>query len=177
MDRAALVVFFRWTIGLTFAISAIGKATATGSFREAVAAFGVTPRRLNSAIVVATICAEGLIVVLVAVGSVFVVGGFGLALVLLAFFSAVLARALMRKVRTSCNCFGRSQRNVTWYDVVRNGVLGLCSAGGLWCYGPATGHLAIADDLELGLIAAGLMIIVTHLGDIVELLHKPYVVE
>lgn len=47
-------------------------------------------------------------------------------LVLLALFSAMLARAVVRGVDAGCGCFGPGSyaRRVSWQDLVRNAVLG-----------------------------------------------------
>ena len=63
----------------------------------------------------------GLAVALLAVP---VAGALG-TLVLLALFSAVLARAVLRGVDTGCGCFGAGSyaRRVSWRDLLRNAVL------------------------------------------------------
>jgi len=92
--------------------------------------------------------------------------GFGLAGLLLAAFTAVLARALRQGRRASCRCFGASAGSIGPGHVARNGVLltvtglGLLPAGGV----PAPAGSAVA--IAAGLTAALLII---SFDDIVEL--------
>jgi len=178
MESASVLIFCRWAIGLTFAVSAVGKAASMPSFRDAITDFAVVPARLRGAAAVAAVGSEGLAAAGVAAGGDFASAGFALALALLAVFSAALAVVLRKKAKVSCNCFGSSERQVSWYDLGRNAVLGTCCAVGLWDYRAAAGgHLALGLVLVLGLMAAGLVIVTTNLEDIVELLRKPYLFE
>jgi hypothetical protein len=175
MGAAFVLIFCRWLIGLAFAASATGKARALGSFRSTIIEFGVLPARLAPAAAVATITAEGLVVVLVAAGGVLSAAGFALALGLLAVFSAILGAALRKHANVSCNCFGPSERRVSWYDMARNGLLGLCCAGGLGVWaGSAGGHQSPALIVVLGLAAAGFLVIAANLDDFIEIARKPY---
>jgi hypothetical protein len=178
VDGAALLIFCRWSIGLTFAVSALGKATAMGSFRDAIVDFGLLPAQLTGAVAGVVVGAEGLVVALEAAGGVLARAGFALALALLAGFSAVLARTLRKKTDVSCNCFGPSERKVSWFDVGRNASLALCCAGGLWTAAGGTAvRLSAGLGLALGLVAAGFVIVVTALEDITVLLRRPHLAE
>jgi hypothetical protein len=178
MDYVSALTFCRWAIGITFAVSALGKATSMTSFRAAVADFGVLPAGWVDRVAAGTVAAEGLVVVLLALGRGSTAAGFALALVLLGLFSAVLATALRRNAGVSCNCFGYSDRRISWYDVVRNGCLTLCCASGLWSsFAAPGGRPALAVILALALMAATFMVLVSNLEDIVELLRQPYVVD
>jgi hypothetical protein len=178
MGAAFALVFCRWLIGLAFAVSASGKARALGSFRSTVIEFGVLPRRLAPAAAVAVITMEGLVAALVAAVDVPAAAGFGLALVLLAAFSVALGAVLRKKADVSCNCFGPGERRVSRYDLARNGLLGLCCAGGLWAWaGSAGARLSPALIVALGLAAAGFLTITVNLEDFIEILRKPYLVD
>jgi hypothetical protein len=178
VDGAALLIFCRWSIGLTFAVSALGKASAMGSFRNAIVDFGLLPARMTGAVAAAVVGAEGLVAALEAVGSVLASVGFALALALLAGFSAILVRALRKKADVSCNCFGSSERKISWFDVARNAVLALCCAGGLWTAVAGTAvRLSAGPVFALGLAAAGFVIVVTALEDITVMLRKPHIAE
>lgn len=178
MDGMAILAFCRWAIGLTFVVSAAGKAMSVGDFREALTELGVAHGRLRRAIAPATIWAEGLVAVLVAAGGPFTDAGFALALALLAAFSVVLAAALRSKTDVTCNCFGPGERRISRYDLVRNAVLGLCCAAGEWA-GLVSSHPypPPAVIAMLGLMAAGLVLITTSLQAITELLRRPHVFE
>lgn len=171
----AVLTFCRWVIGLTFAVSAAGKATSVGAFRDALTDLGVVPGPWKRAVAAATICAEALVATLVAAGGRFAGAGFALALALLAVFSGVLAAALRRKADVSCNCFGPGERHISRYDLARNAVLGLCCAAGEWA-GIISSHRYPPPALiaALGLMAAGLVLIATNLQAITELLRRPH---
>jgi hypothetical protein len=178
VDGAALLIFCRWSIGLTFAVSALGKAAAMGSFRDALVDFGVLPAPVTGLVAGVVVGAEGLVAALQAAGGVFASAGFALALALLAGFSAILARALRMKADVSCNCFGPAERKVSWFDVARNALLALCCAGGLWTAPGGTAvRLSAGPVLALGLVAAGFVIVVTALEDITVMLRKPHLAE
>jgi hypothetical protein len=173
-----VLVFCRWVIGIAFASSAAGKAASLASFRDAITDFGVIPGSLTGAAALATVSAEGLVAAAVAAGGVLASAGFALGLALLAVFSALLAAALRRKAEFSCNCFGRSERKISWYDMARNVILGLCCAGGLWTYqAAAKGYPGPAPLIALGLVAAFAVGIAANLEGITWLLRKPYLFE
>ncbi len=177
MTGACVLIFCRWVIGLALAVSAVGKASALASFRSTIAELGILPGRLAGAAALGSVAAEGLTVVLVAAGSVFADAGFWLAAALLAAFSVILGIALRQKSDVSCNCFGPSERRVSWYDLARNGVLGLCCAGGLWPWPDRAGvHLAPGLIVVLGLMGASFLLITVNLEDLVDVLRKPYLV-
>jgi hypothetical protein len=178
MGATFVLIFCRWLIGLAFAVSAIGKARALRSFRSTLTELGVLPARMASGAALATITAEGLVVVLVAAGDVLAAAGFTLALVLLAAFSVILRAAIRKNADVSCNCFGPGERRVSWYDVARNGLLGLCCAAGLWAWVISAGeHVSPALIVALGLTAAGFLVITANLDDFIEMLRKPYLVD
>lgn len=175
MNDIALLTFCRWVIGLTFAVSAGSKAIDLPAFRYAVRDLGGIPRWGKGVVPVAAVGAEGLVVALVAAGGTLADAGFALAITLLGLFSALLAVNLRRKVEVNCNCFGPGERRISWYDVARNVLLGLCCTGGLWaCMMSSQGYLPPVGILALGLMAAGFMILATNLQAIIELLRRPY---
>jgi methylamine utilization protein MauE len=178
MGGMAVLTFCRWAIGLTFAVSAAGKAASPRSFRDALADLGIGPASRRRPIALATVGAEGLVTVLVAAGGRLAEAGFALALVLLAVFSAVLVRALRARTEVSCNCFGASERQISPYDVVRNAVLAGCCAAGEWA-GLVSSHRYPPPALiaALGLMAVALVLIATNLQAITELLRRPQVFE
>jgi Methylamine utilisation protein MauE len=175
MDDIALLTFCRWVIGLTFAVSAGGKAIALPAFRDAISDLGMVPRWGKGAVSVAAVGTEGLVVALVAAGGMLAGAGFALAITLLGLFSAVLAVNLRRRIEVNCNCFGPGERRISWYDVARNVLLGMCCAGGLWAsIVSSREHLPPAGILALGLMAGGFTILATNLQAIIELLRRPY---
>lgn len=173
-----VLAFCRWTIVITFVVSATGKLASMTSFQAAIADFEVLPTRWVRPAGTVTVALELLAAVLVLLGGQLLPDGFGLACLLLLGFSLLLARSLRRKADVRCNCFGRTERPITRYDLVRNGLLiGAGVLGGwLWLtYGsglPPIGLLLIS-----GLMAGALVAVASNLHDIVELLRRPYVVD
>lgn len=167
----------RWTIGLTFAASAVGKAVALSHFIDSLERLGVPGRRVRTVLAGVIVGCEAFIAVMSGVGGGLVCGAFTCSIVLLVVFSATLLRVLQRGVRTSCNCFGRSARPVTKYDVLRNAILIGASILGLWAQGVATGQIVGLAALQAGLMGAVFSTVVAHLGDILQVLRRSYVVE
>lgn len=186
MTGACVLIFSRWTIGLAFAVSAIGKATSLASFQSTIAQLRVLPPRLARPAAIGCVAAEALTAALAAAGGawgawgargVFAAAGFSLAVALLAVFSVILAAALRRRADVSCNCFGPGERRISWYDLLRNGLLGLCCAGGLWAWTtPTAPRPGPGLEVTLGLMAASFLVIATNLEDFVTVIRKPYLV-
>jgi hypothetical protein len=172
-----VLLFCRWSVGITFLASAVGKARDLSGFRQAVSDLGALPARMVGPTAIGTVLAEGLVVLGMLVGTVALPAGFVLGAVLLVLFSVVLVAALRRDVGVSCNCFGASERPISWYDLGRNAALLACCAAGLAGYGVAHGRPAASVIVLLGLMAGCFFLIVTNAEDIVELLRKPYVLE
>lgn len=75
---------------------------------------------------------EFAVVVLLFMGGQLLPLAFGLALLLLAAFTVALVSVLVRHIQTTCNCFGNSQKPVTYSDVWRNVGLSSVIAVGWW---------------------------------------------
>ena len=173
-----VLLFCRWSIGLTFLASAIGKAQDLDAFRLALTDLRALPAGLARPAAVGTVLAEGLVVLAMAVGFAAMPVGFVLAAMLLAAFSVVLVAALRRDAGISCNCFGASKRPISWYDLGRNMALAACCVAGVVSYSIADHGLPAASVIVLlGLMAGCFSLIVTNLEDIVVLLRKPYFIE
>lgn len=172
-----VLLFCRWSIGITFLASAAGKARDLAGFRQAVTDLHALPARLARPAAIGTVAAESLVAFGMLVGAVALLAGFVLGAVLLLLFTVVLVMALRRDARVSCNCFGVSERPISWYDVGRNAVLVACCVAGLVSYPIADGRPAASVVVLLGLMAGCFFLIVTALEDIVELLRKPYVLK
>ena len=173
-----VLLFCRWSIGLTFLASAVGKAQGLDAFRLAIIDLRALPAGLARPAAIGTVLAEGLVVLGMIVGFAALPVGFVLAAILLALFSAVLVTALRRDAEVSCNCFGASERPISWYDVGRNAALVACCGAGVASYAIADhSRPAVALIILLGLMAGWFSLIVTNLEDIVVLLRKPYFIE
>lgn len=178
MLATEVLMFCRWSIGIAFAASAIGKVRDLRAFASAVTELRALPAGSARPAALATVLAEALVVLAMAVGRLVLIAGFGLAAGLLLLFSVVLIAALRRRATVSCNCFGASDRPISSHDLARNGALLACCVAGLICY-PLTDRPqpAAAMIVLLGLMAGCFTLIVTNTADIVELLRKPYLVE
>lgn len=173
-----MLIFCRWAIGLAFAVSAIGKVTSLASFQSTIAQLRLLPPRLARPAAIASVAVEAVSAIGVAAGGVLAAAGFSLAAVLLAVFSCVLVVALRQNASVSCNCFGPGERRISRYDLLRNGLLGLCCAGGLWAWAaPAAMRPGAGLDVALGLIAAAFLVIAVNLEDFVEVIRKPYLID
>ncbi|MFL6160767.1 MAG: MauE/DoxX family redox-associated membrane protein [Jatrophihabitantaceae bacterium] len=175
---AYLLMFCRWSIALTFLGSAVGKARDLESFRLAITELRALPAGAARPAALGTVLAEGLVVLGMAIGHAALPAGFLLAAGLLVLFCLVLTAALRRGPGVSCNCFGASERPISWYDLGRNVVLLVCCVAGLISYvladhGPPSAPVIVL----LGLMAGCFFLIVSNTADIVELLRKPYLVE
>jgi uncharacterized membrane protein YphA (DoxX/SURF4 family) len=172
-----VLLFCRWSVGITFLASAVGKARDLPGFRQAVTDLHALPSRLARPAAIGTVLAESLVALGMLVGSVALPAGFVLGAVLLVLFSVVLIAALRRDAGVSCNCFGASERPISWYDIGRNAMLVACCIAGLAGYAIADGNPPASAVVLLGLMAGCFFLILTNSEDIVELLRKPYVLE
>jgi hypothetical protein len=174
--------FCRLVIGLTFAFSFASKVRDIPLFVQTIQRFKLLPGWLNRAAALAFLCSEAIVVVAVLPHSILlskvlekrvVTGGFILAALMLIIFCAALASVLMRKIHTSCNCFGASEKQVSTYDIVRNLGFFLCALSGCGVQiGRQTG-LAVLGVLDWGLacIAAAVFISLwVNIGEIVAIM-------
>jgi uncharacterized membrane protein YphA (DoxX/SURF4 family) len=170
-----MLTFCRIVIALVFALSASGKVLDMPAFQESIADFRLLPRRWSKVVAWAFLGAEFVIALLMAVGGGALLTGFLLASGLLVTFSAALVVALRRNAEVTCNCFGRTERRISFYDVVRNALLVLCSlAGAWWALAGSPQNLAAVEAVLIGLMAVCFVVLTTNLRDIVETLRQPF---
>ncbi|BEL05301.1 methylamine utilization protein MauE [Actinoplanes sichuanensis] len=158
----------RVLIGLVFAVSAVTKLRAFAAFRVSLAAMRVVPRPLVGPVAVGVVAAESAIPVLLLVPGA-QAAGFVVAVLLLAAFSAGIARVLATGTTASCRCFGVSAAPFGRHHLYRNAVLTVVAAAGLIAavrpgQGPAPAGAAVAAGA-----AAVAALVVVMLDDIVEL--------
>lgn len=170
-----VMAFCRVAIGLVFAISSLSKARHIAQFQQAVFGFHLLSRRLSNLAALLFLGGECVVVLLVAIGGPFLLAGFALALLLLLIFCAALASVLMRRLQTSCNCFGSSKKPVTPVDIWRNIGFLLCAGGGcealIWTRG-AQESLAGIAWFFIALGAGAFVVIWIQLGEIVQLVRQ-----
>lgn len=125
-----LLIFCRISTGLVFTWSFVGKVQNVSSFIQTINHLKLLPKALHRPLAVVLLGGELTVLVAMLLGGELLVSGFLLAGLLLIFFSIVLALALARQIRVSCNCFGLSQNSISSFDIVRNTILLLLSFGG-----------------------------------------------
>ena len=176
MTQLQLLLFCRIVIGLVFLLSFSGKMRAVPTFEQSIASFNLLPTPLIRVAALALLVSEFLAMVLVLVGGEFLQTGFILATVLLLLFSIALATVHARKIRTTCNCFGKSTKPVTAYDQWRNGGFIVCALVG-WSntnlvseYAPPS--LELAEAILIGLVAVVFVVACTHISHIAQMLRQ-----
>lgn len=174
MFVALVLTFCRVVLALVFALSVGGKIIDIRAFQEAITDFRLLPPGWSRAAAWGFVLAESAVVVSMVVGGPTLVAGFLLALALLSVFSLALVVALRRDTRVSCNCFGRTERRISPYDVLRNALLALCALTGAWALSVPLQSAPIAGTALVGLMAACFAVFVTNLKDVIETLRQPF---
>ncbi len=168
-----LLMFCRIATGLVFAISSLNKARSLAQFQQAIVDFHLLTWRLSNFAALVFLGGEFAVVLLMLIGESFLLYGFALAILLLLIFCAALASVLVRKLHTSCHCFGASEKPVTQADIWRNVGFLLCAGGGceavIWTRG-VQGSLEWMAWLFIALGAAIFVMVWIQLGEIVQLL-------
>jgi hypothetical protein len=123
-------LFTRVVLLLLFVIAFIGKIRDVHGFERTISNFEVIPHKLIPASARLFLCGEMGVILLLGWGDNTLLPGFILAFFLLLIFSGALLSILIRRLRTSCNCFGSSQTPVSAYDIWRNGGFLLCALVG-----------------------------------------------
>lgn len=176
MLTASLVMFCRITIALLFLYSGGSKLLSWRDFAVTIGDFKLLPRRWSKPAACIFIAGEFITMILVVIGGVVLPGAFLLALLLLVGFSIALASALWRKLDLNCNCFGRAESRLSFYDLIRNLLLILSSLTGLWMASSATTSLSVGEIVLLAVMSAVMLFIVIQLRDIVETLLHSFIV-
>src|SRR5579871_6128532 len=111
-----LLAFCRMATGLVFATAIFGKMRDVAAFQQALYGFHLLSRRLSNLAALLFLGGEVAVVLLLLIGGPFLLYGFALAILLLLIFCMALASVLVRKLHTSCHCFGVSSKPVTHLD-------------------------------------------------------------
>ncbi len=174
MSAVYVLMFCRITIILVFALSLGGKILDIVNFQEAIVDFRLLPTRWSKAAAWTFLGVESAIVLLMAIGGSVLLIGFLLAMALLTVFSAALVLVLQRDIRVTCNCFGRTERRISPYDVARNVLLILCGLVGVWALVSPLQSLSEVEIILIGLMAVCFVVLVTNLADVVGTLRQPF---
>ena len=155
---------------MTFAISAVAKIRDTDGARQAVRDFGV-PSSVAPLVATSLAPLELASALLLLTTDVGVTAGGLLALGLLAAFTVGIVTNLLRGKRVDCHCFGAmSTKPLSWWSVVRNGVLMALAvvvlAGGTAQGWPWEVVADTADELSTveAWLAAGLVVLALVVG-------------
>ncbi len=170
-----LLAFCRAVVGLVFALSSVSKVVNLAQFKQTISSFNLLPSWLSSIAAVLFLYGEFAVVLLVILGGPLLTIGFSLAILLLLLFCIALVSVLVRRIRTSCNCFGPSAKLVSRSDVWRNIGFMLCALGGWEGLGltkNAQGNLGLFEWILTGLGAGAFVVLWTQLGEIVQLFHQ-----
>jgi peroxiredoxin len=142
MLPAYLLAFCRIALGLTFALSFVGKVRDVGQFTGTIRKFDLLPKGWAGPAAVLFLGGEAAVVVQLILGGRLLPLALALAGLLLLLFTLALLSALQRGVETSCNCFGATDKPLTYYHVWRNaGFIGF-SLLGWWLAPQAVGSRA-----------------------------------
>ncbi len=148
-----LLAFCRLVIGLVFLLSFSSKVVNIQRFRLTIESFHILPKRLSGTISILFLGSELTIVICLTLGVWLLFPGFMLALLLLLLFAGSLLSILARRIYTTCNCFGTSEKPITILDIWRNAGFILCTAVGgsiaLWSQ-----QIEVSLDWEMWLLAS-----------------------
>lgn len=168
----SVLLFCRLTVAFLFVFSSYRKLLALQDFAVTIGDFKLLPRRWSKTVAWLFLGAEMTIVLCVLLGGYLLAPGFLLATVLLIVFSLALLTALKRHISMSCNCFGRTERPISRYDVARNMLLILWSLVGLFLARDVSQQLTWDTALLLALMSLVFVLCATNLEDIVETLFR-----
>ncbi|MDQ5824000.1 MAG: hypothetical protein M3441_07275 [Chloroflexota bacterium] len=165
-------LYCRAILCLAFLFSFLGKARHIPTFSRTITTFDVLPTRYSRILAVLFLGAEGATVVLILLGGGLSQLGLALGAGLLLIFSLAIASVLVRRVDTSCNCFGVSDEQISAHHIWRNTFLFACSIVALTLSftnhaAPAT--LNPADWLLISMSAIISLAVVTNLQQIIRI--------
>lgn len=171
---AYTLAFCQIVTGLLFLISSISKLRDIHGFIGTIHRFRLINSALDRPVAFTFLAGELLVVILMVVGGSILVWGFLVATFLLILFSGALVSVLIRRIQTSCNCFGSSEKQITRYDIVRNAVFVLCAGTGFLLLtqigSTSTGILSMLDWALVGLVSIIFVVIWIQSGEIIQFL-------
>lgn len=169
-----LLAFCRVVIGIVFAVSSISKALNIAQFKQTIRTFRLLPGWLCNIAALLFLCSEFAVVVLTILGGSLLIFGFVLAVSLLLLFCFALVTVLVRRIRTSCNCFGPSTKQVSRLDIWRTIGFIFCALVGyatlVWTKSNQ-GNVDLVEWVLIGLGAVVFVVIWTQLREITQLFH------
>ena len=163
------LAFCMIVIGIVFALSSFAKLKDLTTYIEATGHFRLLPQVLVPISAIFFLLSEIMTVILLIFWP---MAAFVLALILLTVFSIALASVLIRRISTTCNCFGASKHPISVTDLVRNAGLLLCASAGLYLSIDAQ-HLTQLSLLEwiiIGFFSSVVAMLWTQISEIWHLL-------
>ncbi|PKO05311.1 MAG: hypothetical protein CVU41_11785 [Chloroflexi bacterium HGW-Chloroflexi-3] len=131
MEKPFLLLFLRYVIGFVFIFSLYGKLKNIPSFIQTITNFRFFPQKFSKPLAYLFLTGEVSVVVSMLIGINLLFWGFLIASLMFLAFSIALTSVLVQNIRTSCNCFGPDEKDVSVGHVVRSlgflicGVLGI----------------------------------------------------
>ena len=166
-----ILTFCRSLIGIVFLLSSVSKLRDMTEFKHTIQSFQILPDWLVKLFSWLFVGCELIVVIFIVLGGIWLGFGFALAALLLSVFSVALISVLIRKIQTSCNCFGSSKQLITPYDVIRNIVFISFALGGWQLYSNDYSNLINPNLWEfslIGLTALAFVLIVINLNEIAQ---------
>ena len=172
MIQLYLFAFCRIVVGLVFLAAFVSKVRNIPQSQRAIGNFQILPRWLSVPAAFLFLGGELAVMICMAAGNWLLLPGFVFALLLLLLFSLALASVLVRKLSTSCNCFGSDEKPVSPADIWRNVGFLCCALGGvgalIWIPN-IQASLSRLEWLLTGIAAAVFVLIWTRLSEITHL--------
>ena len=169
------LAFCRIVIGLVFGYSFLRKVVNIPAFEQTITQFRVLPQRFSRIAALLFLGGEFAVTFLLIAGGSFLSLGFFLSIFLLLLFCSALLSVLHRNIRTSCNCFGSTQKQVSAIEVLRNIGFLSCAVTGcaiLAVSNNGQGQLGLFEWGLIGLGTAVCFVIWTQLSEIVHIFRQ-----
>ncbi|MFC0865488.1 MauE/DoxX family redox-associated membrane protein [Sphaerimonospora cavernae] len=161
-----LVLVSRMLLTAVFVLSALGKVRNLDAFAEALAQLKEVPKRLTGKVALLVVAAEITVALLLVVTS---QAGLISAAVLLLAFTTVIMRAISRRRRVSCNCFGKQGASIGERHLVRNALLVLIALLGAVGEMFSSGSFDLPGIAMAGTVTAALTILIYFWDELVDL--------
>lgn len=168
-DLSSHFVFFaRGLIFIVFLASVFPKIQHTETFENTILSFKLLPHSLIKLTAWIFILLELMTVIILLIGGGVLVFGFLIGIFTLLVFTGALITVLLRGIQTYCNCFGKTNHNVSVQDVVRNVLIisiGLLGAFYVFSGSNQPAQLSISIKIVLWLMAGSFALIFIKLDD------------
>ena len=175
MSVEFLILFCRWNIGFLFLYSSLAKILSTESFQQTVKNLKILPKLLIKPFSFAIIFVEFLLAIIVISSKSYFRYAFLFSSFLLILFTIMFLFVLSQKKLITCNCFGKTQKLISWFDIIRNlvficiSVLGYILSYHLKVYQSSVISFSYETFL-CGFISIILILVATNLEDFAKLL-------